>query len=74
MLWPCLTQVAKDCWKFLPCWKVTGVPILADSTTLAPAVPWPEIEPMMTLGVTVAGVLGVPVGVLAVPGFCSRRF
>lgn len=74
VLCPCLTQVANDCWKFLFCWNVTGVPIFEDSTTLAVGVPWPEIEPTMTLGVA-AGVAVVPVGVaLTDPGFCSRRF
>lgn len=74
VLWPCLTQVANDCWKFLFCWNVTGVPILVDSTTLVLGVPWPESEPTMTLGVA-AGVAGVPVGVAVTePGFCSRRF
>lgn len=74
VLCPCFTQVANDCWKFLFCWNVTGVPILVDSTTLALGVPWPEIDPTMTLG-AVAGVAGVPVGVAATtPGFWSRRF
>ncbi len=74
VLWPCLTHVANDCWKFLFCWNVTGVPILVDSTTLVLGVPWPESEPTMTLGVA-AGVAGVPVGVAVTdPGFCSRRF
>lgn len=69
-----MTQVANDCWKFLFCWNVTGVPILVDSTTLVLGVPWPDSEPTMTLGV-VAGVAGVPVGVTVTPpGFCSRRF
>lgn len=74
VLCPCLTQVAKDCWKFLFCWNVTGVPILVVSTTLVPGVPWPDSEPTMTLDVA-AGVVEVPVEVaVADPGFCSRRF
>lgn len=73
VLWPCLTQVAKDCWKFLFCWNVMGVPILVDSTTFVGGVPWPEIEPTMTLGVA-AGVAVVPVGVAAMSAFCSKRF
>lgn len=53
---------------------MTGVPILVDSTTLVAGEPWPDREPMMTLGVT-TGVAGVPAGVMVtVPGFCSRRF
>lgn len=31
--WPCLTQEAKDCWKFLFCWNVTGEPSLVVITT-----------------------------------------
>lgn len=71
-----MTQEANDCWKFLFCWNVTGVPILAVSTTLVPGVTWPDREPTMTLGVE-AGVVGVPEGVVVVaaePCFCSRRF
>lgn len=74
VLCPCLTQVANDCWKFLFCWNVTGVPILVDSTTLVLGVPCPDSELTMTLGVA-AGVAGVPVGVTeTTPGFCSERF
>lgn len=50
-----------------------GVPILVESTTFVGGVPWPEIEPTMTLGVG-AGVAVVPVGVAAMSAFCSRRF
>lgn len=47
---------------------------MVDSTTLALGVPWPEMEPMMTLGVA-ADVAGVPAEVaVAEPGFGSRRF
>ncbi|TNN47968.1 hypothetical protein EYF80_041830 [Liparis tanakae] len=60
---PVIWKVANDCWKFLFCWNVTGVPILVDSTTLVVGVPWPDSEPMMTLGVAM-GVAGVPVGVV----------
>lgn len=71
---PCLTQEANDCWKFLFCWKVMGVPTLVASTTLVPGVAWPDR--VTTLGVEegVAGLPGVVTMVEPVPVFWSRRF
>lgn len=76
-VWPCLTQVAKVCWKFLFCWNVTGVPILVARTTLVPGVTWLVREPTMTL--VVVGVEGLPVVALVLPAlpppfWSSRRF
>ena len=65
VVWPCLTHVAKDCWKFLFCWNVTGVPILVVRTTLVPAVTCPANEPTMTL----ADVVPDGVETDAEPGF-----
>lgn len=76
--WPCLTQEAKDCWKFLFCWNVTGAPNLVVITTFGAEVTWPLTEPTTTFWVVVPGVVGVLVKVdvlLVLLGFCcSSRF
>lgn len=79
LFWPCLTQEAKDWWKFLSCWKGTEEPSLEARTIFVPGVTWPVFWPE---DAGVLGVLGVEElavvvgreedGVLGLG--CSRRF